>query len=278
MLNLLEPGTIVELPAGEVTSAVTIPSGITLRGANYGKKATSAERENETVFSSLVTFNGKASVDGVTITARPTFVDTEEVTFLNTIMTDIDLSGITDHLAAAIIGINNWENSVKLNFEGCYFGDNTNCYNAFELNVKVADGTVIKNNMFSTDVCNHNVMNIYAVDDGATIIIEDNEFAKSANAIRIGTKGDSQNVHFIIDGNMYETTDTQHPDYAGLLLIQPYGRATTGMGGLRIDIDNTINNSGVEQLWYYYAGGDDAQLEVEDKPKIYVNGVEQSYV
>ena len=50
------------------------------------------------------------------------------------------------------------------------------------------------------------------------------------------------------------------------------------MGGLRIDIDNTINNSGVEQLWYYYAGGDDAQLEVEDKPKIYVNGVEQSYV
>ena len=78
-----------------------------------------------------------------------------------------------------------------------------------------------------------------------------------------------------IKKNSYDSTDVG--EYAGLVLIQPYGQATTSMKNVVINIDDTINNSGEEQLWYYYAGMKDAQLAIEDRPKVYINGVLQHY-
>ena len=49
------------------------------------------------------------------------------------------------------------------------------------------------------------------------------------------------------------------------------------MNGARINLDNTDNQSGIDQLWYYYAGTGDAQLTNDQKPQLYVDGIKQIY-
>ena len=49
------------------------------------------------------------------------------------------------------------------------------------------------------------------------------------------------------------------------------------MGDIRINLDNTTNNSGVDQLWYYYAGADDAVLTTDQRPQVYVDGALEPY-
>lgn len=156
------------------------------------------------------------------------------------------------------------------------FADNTGVYNLFEICGSYADGSIISNNEFTADCCGHNQINIYAADDNANITISNNKFAKSANAIRVGTKGAVQNVNILINGNEYDDTDTD-PDWAGILLIQPYATQTDDMSGVTINLNNTINNTAEPQLWYYYAGTGDAQLTNAQKPDLYVDGVPQVY-
>ena len=212
-------------------------------------------------------------IENISIQAKPE-ISGDIVSFKNCYFENIDLpDSQDDHLASSIIGSDIW-GDLKLNIEGCYFADNAKAYNAMELNSILSDGTNISNNVFSL-VCTHNIINIYDVEDGATININDNVFAKAANGIRIGIKGDREDVTINIKRNTYHSTD--EGEYAGLVLIQPYGRATTSMGGITINIDDTVNNSGEEQLWYYYQGANDSQLAIEDRPKVYVNGELQHY-
>lgn len=224
------------------------------------------------IFNASATLNDKSGLDNVVLKAKPIF-NGKEATIKNCDFKDIELpESQTDHLASSIIGPSGWDR-LTLNIDGCHFYDNTNAYNAMELNVALGDGSSISNNEFDL-VCTHNIINIYDVEDGATININDNTFAKAANGIRIGVKGDKSCV-INIERNTYKSTDSG--DYAGLVLIQPYGTATTSMGDVVININDTINESGEDQLWYYYAGIKDTQLSIEDRPKVYINGELQHY-
>ena len=226
----------------------------------------------KTIFNASATLNDKSGLDNIVIKARPKFKGTK-AEFKNCEFTDVVLPDEGSNLEKAIIGPNGWNNIFRLNIDDCDFGDNNKAYNAMELNVQLADGSTINNNNFGI-VGTHNIINIYDVEDGATIDINDNVFAKAANGIRVGIRGD-KSCTINIKRNRYESTDTG--EYAGLLLIQPYGTATQSMGDVVINLDDTINNSGESQLWYYYAGSGDAQLDIEDRPKVYINGELQKY-
>lgn len=174
---------------------------------------------------------------------------------------------------------NSWDKSVKIVFENNYFGDNDGIYNLMELNCSLADGSSISGNTFSEHSCTHNHINVYQVDDNATININNNVFAHSANGIRIGCKGAPKGVTINITGNRYDSTDTSDDGaWAGLFFIQPYGKQTTDMSGITINVSGNVNNSGIEQLFYYYAGVNDAQLVADRKlPVVKINGEAVSF-
>jgi hypothetical protein len=165
---------------------------------------------------------------------------------------------------------------VKLEIENCYFG-NVNSeatgkiYNLFELGCKLLDGSYIKNNFFAEDICKHNVINIYEVEENSTITIENNTFEYSANAIRVGIKGEPKTT-INVNKNTYLKTDEDNKDYAGLLLVQPYGTATTSFKNCTINLNKNINRSNVPQLYYSYAGSDDMQFTEFNIPTITLNG------
>ncbi len=98
-----------------------------------------------------------------------------------------------------------------------------NVYNTiqFEPGKAVGSGTIISNNKFEGTTNTHNHINIYAVQEGAKITIENNTFDISANAIRLSnTTGAS--AEFAINKNTYKETDST-TDYAGFILMQIAG-------------------------------------------------------
>lgn len=226
----------------------------------------------ETKLSASATLNNKSGLDKIVVAAKPVFKG-NEAKIVNCDLKDIELPvDQSDHLASSIIGPSGW-GSMKLIIDKNHFYDNVYAYNAMELNVALANGSSISGNKFDL-VCNHNIINIYDVEDGAVININDNIFEKAANGIRIGIKGDKR-CTINIKRNTYKSTDIG--EYAGLVLIQPYAKATVSMKNVVINIDDTVNESTEEQLWYYYAGVGDTQLAVEDRPKVYINGELQPY-
>lgn len=226
----------------------------------------------KTVLSASATFNDKSGVDNIILKAKPV-ISGNDITINNSTFQDIALpASQSDHLASSIVGISGWKKT-KLVIKDCEFKANDRAYNAMELNAELANGTDISGNNFGL-VCTHNIINIYDVEDGATININNNTFAKAANGIRIGVRG-AKSATINIKNNTYNSTDSG--EYAGLLLIQPYRTATTDMSGIRINLDGTINNTEEEQIWYYYANPADAQLPVEKRPKVYIDGVLQKY-
>lgn len=228
----------------------------------------------KTTLGAPATLSSNAGLDGLTISAKPVFNGTSAI-IKNCAFENIELPDKqSDHLASSIIGPKGW-NDLRLVVEDCEFAEHEKAYNAFELNAVLSDGSSISNNIFDLAVCTHNIINIYDVEDGATININDNVFAKAANGIRVGIKDAREDVTININRNEYAVTDSG--EYAGLVLIQPYGTATTDMGGITININDTINKSGEEQIWYYYAGAKDTQLTVEQRPKVYINGELQHY-
>ena len=267
---------------------INIPRRIEIEGvqagvdAATGDRATSANLANETVFNGSVTLNGKARIDGVTLKSKPVFKNVEQVTLENTRILSISVT-TGSNLDKAVIGIEQWSDPVLLIVDGCYFGDNTGIYNVFELNVPLQDGSTISNNHFTAAVGSHNIINIYAVEDGANIYITDNYFELSASAARIGIKGDKTAV-INFDGNSYDATDMYDEEgdldyeWAGLITIQPYGTQTIPMKDIEINIDNTIIRSDIpQQLFVYYAKATDAQLDYINKPTINIDGIKEDW-
>lgn len=172
------------------------------------------------------------------------------------------------------------DTATVLTIENCYFGNNeadgeNYIYNLFECNMKLADGSSISNNYFAKSNCTHNAINIYDVEDDAVITISGNVFEYSANAIRFGAIGSPKCTINIVD-NTYLATDETYPEYAGLLLIQPYGKQTESYEDVEINIRNTKEPEGYEgQLYYIYCGENDTQLNVATRPSVYVDGILQ---
>ena len=201
-----------------------------------------------------------------------------ELVISNTRFVDFvgDANGSTRGKNDAVIKGTKDTDDVKLVVMNSYFGEATGVYNLAELNCNLQSGSVIRNCYFAEGSCSNNAIAVYKVAAGASIGITDNTFEKSANAVRVGTK-ESAECTINMTNNTYMATDANEA-YAGLVLIQPYGKATTSMGNVVINIDGTKNMTECEQLWYYYAGNGDAKLEGEDLPKVFVDGVEQEVI
>lgn len=158
----------------------------------------------------------------------------------------------------------------KLIVEGCFFGKcGEKLYNFFELNGKLADGSSISRNYFDGKCCTHNQVNIYNVMDDATINVNSNYMA----SIRIGPKGEPQNVKINVKSNEYNVIDTSDPDWINMVIIQPYGGQTKSFNGVTINVDGTNTSVPDNKLVYIYAGGTDTKFNWQTNyPVLYLNG------
>ena len=281
--DTLENETVstIALVPGTFSEELTLSRNVNLVGyysttsANEGDRCSDTIGENETVIDGTFIIDGDSDVKltGLTFT-NYSLIEVKNNGTLT--MSNCKVVDVEPDAQKSFIIKSTQANPVKLVIENCYFGTNgTNSigsiYNGFELNCTLKDGSSISNNYFAAEVCTHNVINIYAVEEGATVYINNNHFEYSANAIRIGIKGEPT-CTIVCDGNSYDATDTVYVDYAGLLLVQPYGKQTTSFANCTIKIDNTVHSDDL-QLYYLYAGSGDMQFTDSNKPTIIVDGV-----
>lgn len=276
----------ITVGAREVDSSLTISSDLSISGAqayvaaNDGVRRTDEIGEDETVFKGKFTFspNTDVTITGVTFTenAKVDLKGASGLTLKNCKFTNITPEAGKNYM---IRDTSATADGILVQVDGCYFGTNptngsANMYNLFELDTKFKDGSYIKNCYFAKEVCTHNIINLYQACDGATITIDNNHFEKSVNACRVGFKGAPQDVTVILSNNVYDETDSQI-DWGGLLIVQPYGSATTSMEGVTIHLNrNTYTGDVDHHLFYVYFAGTDTDLSVDNRaPKIYVNGV-----
>ena len=275
-------GGTLTLTAGNFSAPIALTKSITIKGAKAGTPATGSGRvtsefvgnlTGETVLSGKITSTGEVDItlDGVALTgdAVLNIGNASSLTLKNCVIKGIVAPSNRDFLIRTSNGT-----PTKLVIEGCVFSKfsqvtGKNIYNLFELDCKLKDGSSISNNRFQSGCCNHNDICIYGADENATITIANNVWEKSANAIRIGTKG-NPTYTAIFENNEYRSTD-EDPAWAGLLLIQPYVKQTTSMLGTTIKINNTKRNDD-GQLFYVYTGKNDLILDSTNAPTVFVDG------
>lgn len=284
-INTVEAGSKVSIPAGthEFTT-LSLDKSVTIVGANDRPQNSLVSTFAAADTTEATVLAGQINVDGADAE-----VEFRGVTFSNSAVIKVTnasslkivncrMEGIVPSVAKTqLIHINNMETPIKLTIEGCYFGDNpangsNKTYNGLELYTKLADGSSISNNLWSEGCLTHNQINIYGADDNATIKIANNHAVKSANLIRIGTIEDAHCTINVLN-NSYDVSDEAYPDYAGLLLIQPYGERTTSMANVTINVNDTVRPNADEQLLYLYSGSSDMKFDDTNKPVIYVDNV-----
>lgn len=148
---------------------------------------------------------------------------------------------------------------------------NGNIYNAIEFsnNTPLANGSSISNNYFKVGANTHNMINIYNIEDNATIDLNNNTFEFSGNAYRFAnTKNHTATIN--MNNNKYDTTDDYNNyEYAGLICFQPWPGENPSYANYTINMNNlvgpngtvlTANGTGINQIYYTY---DDANRTVE---------------
>lgn len=285
-----EEGSTVELAAGDYTASVealTVDKSITLVGPNdvpQKKRVVSevsvqdAEPKSDipgAVIAAPITIDSADAVvefRGMSFTGdfRPVINAAKSVSFINCRFENINAPDAKTMLINLKSGA-----ETKVIIRGCYFGAPAagsagNMYHITELTGKLTKGSAFNGNYFDENCTVHNQLNFYDVVDGAVIDVQNNYAAKSASMARVGFKGEAKvTVNFI--GNKYDATDAD-PEWAGLVTLQPYGKATTDMTGWRILISNTTNNSGVEQIVVQYFASADMPYDETKLPEVYVDG------
>lgn len=238
------------------------------------KKDIKIEGTTGTVLSGAITVNGTADhpihvdISGVKFTkdAILKVANTEELSMTGCTFEGHNLTSKTMPISVST------DNEIKLTIEGNTFGEeNSFSYNLIDVYGKLADGSSISNNVFANASCAHNQISLYNVADGATVNINNNKCAMSANMIRIGFKGEPDCTVNMI-GNSYDATDS-YADYAGLFLIQPYSNQTKSFAKTVINVSDTKMPDPDGQLYYLYAAGTDTKFTEDNMPTIYVNGI-----
>ena len=280
----------IVLPASTFTESLVMNNNINMLGnksgviANKGSRCTDEYLIDESYITNTISCEKGASVviTGVTFTEKSTINvnNANDITFKNCRFLGIDPTKTQELLIYGNPGV---EEPVLVQIENCYFGSNGknelgSVYNLINLHSKLASGSYIRNCYFAKEVCTHNVINMYNVEENGEIEISNNYFEYAANGIRLSVNGETK-CTFNIFNNVYAETDTAYPDYAGLLLIQPTGKATTSFANMTVNLDNNVcladKNS---QLFYIYCGANDTQIDETNCPKIYVNGKYQELV
>ena len=268
---------IVSLESGKYEDPIVVSKDAVILGAGKGEsglKRFEMRTIEETVISGKITTAAGVSLtlDGVTLSgdAYLNVAGAKEVTLKNVIIKGLVPDGYKSYAfknAAA--------DETKLVVEHCAFEDNVqngtgSVYNFFEINSALLDGSKITGCHFSEHCAEHNDVNIYQVADGANIEISGTVWDRSSNGIRLGIKGDVTATVDIHDCR-YVKTDEEYPEYAGLLLVQPYGKVTTSMANLTVKLTNIKHDDDL-QLYYLYAGANDMKFTEYNVPTIIVDG------
>ena len=267
--------SIINLGKGEVVAPIKVTGDVTILGVYPDVPVNSKSykgKTTDTVISGGIEVAEGASITlrGVTLTkdSRIEAKTGSTVTLENCIVKDMN-----PYQAKSYLVLPKGTEPLKIVVKGCFFGNNAKTdagkfYNCFELAQRLADGTEISDNYFEEEVCSNNAICIYDAEDNARISICNNVFEYSGNAIRVGTKGDVK-CEIIIKNNTYLKTDS-NAEYAGLLLVQPYGAATTNMSNVKISLIGNKHNDKL-QLYYLYSAGKDMPFTEENKPVITVS-------
>lgn len=274
------PGNIF-LTDGEFHQEVDIENNIVINGCRAGIPATSASRDHvnltgETIISGKINVksDSKVSLDGVALTkeALLSLGDAEQVELKNCIVKGLEPT------KEKTMGITMTPGSpITLVIKGCYFGEcksNSLCsiYNLLEGDGCFQPGSEIAENYFEASAVSHNTVNIYDIEDDTVLTIHDNTWENSYNGIRIGIKGNKKctiNVY----SNTYLATD-KNPDYAPLVLVQPYLQQTESMKDITINIKKTTHRDSYP-TYYLYSGPNDMDFTKDNVPTIYVDGKKQ---
>lgn len=271
---------VVSLGSGAIESALTFPQNTTIRGAYAGIDAKSRKKNpvsfnNETILAGTITVPAGATLhlDGITLTKDAKIVtgDASLVVLENVIIESLVPAGAS----SCVINITDSTKSTKLNVKNCYFGTNEkdssgNTFkNCFELTGPLADGSIISGCYFEKGIVRNNMVCFYHVEDGAHITLRDCEFEESINAVRVGTMEDVTVQYDFINNTYHETLEG---DYAGFLLIQPYGTRTISMAKNVIRIVGLKNESGIEQIYYVYYNDSDTHMTPDKLPTLMIDG------
>lgn len=170
--------------------------------------------------------------------------------------------------------------SGKVVIENNKFIDATGVYNTIEFSqdkkYALKNGSSIKNNYFGRSATNNNI-NIFEVEDGATIKIEGNTFEYISNAIRLSNYSNTSATFEIKDNTIL---DGDHGVYEGVILLQAPTSTLESFKTYTINItnlmgpDNTqiLDNSGdVLRAYYYYGDKHPKPLEFPDELKATIN-------
>ena len=194
------------------------------------------------------------------------------ITIRNCRVYDMNVEGATKNYWLRIYG----DIITKIVISGCFFGESIgtvgNMYNLLEPTAKLADGSSISGNYFEDGCCTHNTINIYGADENANIYVNGNHFEVSAGTIRIGVKGEPT-CYVHLNNNHVDADNPNEPDdYQGIMMIQPYGKATTTFANMTINLNN--NHSANEQVVYAYSGANDTMLDDTTMPTILLDGTD----
>lgn len=271
----------ISIAKGTFANELTLDKDIVIRGAKAEISATnkSARKpEDETVLTGAVKITNGANVtfDGITF-SKNALIDATgaaNITIKNCIISDIIPNESKSYLIKTGVS-----DVGKVEITDCFIGknqivDGKKIYNLFELQGTLKTGSLFSNIYFEEGCSNHNDINIYQVEEDAHITIENNIWEFS-NGIRVGIKGEPK-CTIDLYNNRYMKTE-EDPNYAGIMLIQPYSTATTSMANLVININDTVYDQAVEgekyQVYYLYAGPKDMQFTESNIPTVYIDGV-----
>ncbi|MCM1531960.1 MAG: hypothetical protein NC114_06770 [Ruminococcus flavefaciens] len=287
VLAAAEPGSVIELKGDTFEDDIVIKNGVML------------SCDDKTVLAGAVKFEGSGFIMGgmitgpITMNTVPAEGDTESAP-VNVVLSNVEL---TEKGTIEVYAID------RLTVENCYFHDHVfeaskgymirmrteanmvidirdntfgpepaACYNYIECLAKLGDGSRVVKNMCLDKCCSHNVVNFYNAQDGATIVVSDNEHA-TADFMRIGFKGNVQDVTVRLENNVFGPCVRIDPAYNGYLCVQPYGTATTSFKGVTIELNN--NECDVVQEMHLLTTSTTLAWTKETMPTVIIDGAVQ---
>lgn len=271
-----EEGAVVKLKAGTYAAPITVTKSISIISED-GAVLTGAIRVDGAQNPDTATEDGAEEKAPVTVTLRgltltgDALIDIDNVDAFTMENCTFENHNMSTKTMPISIGTKGTAAPMLVKIDHNVFGDQTQySYNLIDVYSKLKDGSSISNNEFTDQCCTHNQISLYGIDTGATIAISNNHAEVSKNLVRIGFIGTPIGT-VIMDSNSYDATDAD-PAYAGLFLVQPYGKETLSFSGTTIKVDNTKAPSPIQQIGYIYAGASDTPWTEDNKPVIIVNG------
>ena len=292
LLEAIESGTVnnVELSENvviEKSEALTLDKSITINGNGATiKDSLNITGDNVTVKD--VVLNNK-----VTISGDNAVLDEIEMTGFDTGYTNDKPSGVAlievdtegdftltnskfSNVAGTAYNLINVKTPNVVVIENNTFGADTDdlegIYNLIEFsqaeNEAIKDGTSISNNIFNADI-SHNVISMFNIENNATITIEGNTFAYSANAMRLSNYYNTSATFNIFDNTVL---DGDASEWGGFICFQApkvnnlvpehadtyFAKYTINVKNLIGTDGNVINTiegegTGANRVGYYYA-------------------------